>query len=258
MKRLLSKYKTTIKGAGVQNPVPKSTRLKRALILLFSAAFTTTASAELAGDAERGKVIFEQCASCHMVGDEAENMTGPLLNGLFQRPAASVKDFEYSQDILRVGKKGLVWDYDTLGIYLQNPKNLVSQTNMDFAGLKVEQDRADVMAYLRLFSDDPSNIVEASPTAVGTDHDLDPKILELVGDPEYGEYLSSECTTCHKINGDDQGIPSIINWPAEDFVIALQSYKQNYREHPVMQMMAGRLSDEEIASLAAYFENLGE
>lgn len=258
MKRLLSKYKTTIKGAGVQNPAPKFTRLKQAFLLLLAGAPATTASAELVGDAERGKIIFEQCASCHMVGEAAENMTGPLLNGLFQRPAASVKDFEYSQDILRVGKKGLIWDYDTLGIYLQNPKNLVSQTNMDFAGLKVEQDRADVMAYLRLFSDDPSNIVEASPTAVGTDHDLDPKILELVGDPEYGEYLSSECTSCHQLSGNDDGIPDITQWPSEDFAIAMHSYKNNERIHPVMQMMAGRLSDEEIASLAAYFENLGE
>jgi cytochrome c len=36
----------------------------------------------------------------------------------------------------------------------------------------------------------------------------------------------------------------------------MQSYKQKVREHPVMQMMAGRLSDEEIAALAAYFETL--
>jgi cytochrome c len=39
-------------------------------------------------------------------------------------------------------------------------------------------------------------------------------------------------------------------------VIAMHAYKQKIRSHPVMQMMAGRLSDEEIAALAAYFSDL--
>ena len=62
--------------------------------------------------------------------------------------------------------------------------------------------------------------------------------------------------TCHQADGADEGIPSITNWPAEDFVVAMHAYKRQYRPHPVMQMMASRLSDEEIASLAAYFRKL--
>jgi len=235
-----------------------TTGLRAGVFSLALIGFSQAAMAELTGDADRGAVVFKECASCHTVGEAAQNLAGPLLNGLFQRPAASVKDFEYSAGLLRAGKKGLVWDYDTLGTYLENPKKLVSQTNMDFAGLKQEQDRADVMAYLRKFSDDPSNIPEASPTAVGTDHDLDPTILALTGDPEYGEYLSSECTSCHQLSGANDGIPDITEWPAEDFVLAMHSYKTNERIHPVMQMLAGRLSNEEIAALAAYFEKLGE
>ena len=129
---------------------------------------------------------------------------------------------------------------------------------MNFRGLKDADDRADVMAYLRQFSDNPANIPEASPTFVGTDHSVDPEILALQGDPEYGEYLSSECVSCHQIDGADTGIPSITNWPTEDFVVAMHAYKDEKRIHPVMQMMAGRLSAEEIAGLAAYFEKVGE
>jgi len=62
--------------------------------------------------------------------------------------------------------------------------------------------------------------------------------------------------TCHKSDGEDAGIPSITAWPTEDFVIAMHAYKDKLRPHPVMQMMAGRLSNEEIAALAAYFEEL--
>ena len=107
-----------------------------------------------------------------------------------------------------------------------------------------------------VFSDDPANIPEAAPTAIGTDHDLDPDILALQGDPEYGEYLATECLTCHRADGSAEGIPSITRWPEEDFVVAMHAYKEKLRPHPVMQMMAGRLSNEEIAALAAYFKDL--
>ncbi|MCB1355818.1 MAG: c-type cytochrome, partial [Maritimibacter sp.] len=49
---------------------------------------------------------------------------------------------------------------------------------------------------------------------------------------------------------------SIVSWPEEDFVVAMHAYKQELRPHPVMQMMAKRLNDEEIAALAAYFATL--
>ena len=94
---------------------------------------------------------------------------------------------------------------------------------------------------------------EADPTARGTDHGLDHEILSLQGDRDYGAYLSSECTTCHQAEGGNAGIPSIVYWPKEDFVTALHAYKSKQRKHPVMQMIAGRLSNEEIAALAAYF-----
>jgi len=100
------------------------------------------------------------------------------------------------------------------------------------------------------------NIPEASPTAAAVDHTLAPEILAIVGDPAYGEYLSGECTACHQTSGAANGIPSITGWPTEDFVIAMHAYKDEVRPHPVMQMMAGRLSNEEIAALAAYFKDV--
>jgi Cytochrome c553 len=75
------------------------------------------------------------------------------------------------------------------------------------------------------------------------------------GDPEYGEYLSSECKTCHLADGADRGIPSIVGWPEKQFVIVMHAYKNKTRPHNVMQMMAAALSDEDIAALAAYFKD---
>ncbi len=73
-------------------------------------------------------------------------------------------------------------------------------------------------------------------------------------DWEYAEFLAGDCMTCHQADGPERGIPEITNLPKEDFLVAMRAYKNKERSHPVMQMMAGRLSDEEIASLAAFFE----
>jgi cytochrome c len=208
------------------------------------------------GDAERGAEIFRQCAGCHRVGVGAENRIGPHLNRVFGRRAGSLEGFDYSEGIVRMGRDGLVWTLETLDRYIENPRTFVSRTRMNYAGLKDPTDRADVLAYLRDFSDRPSNIPEAEPTARATEYALDPAILALEGDPAYGEYLSGECTTCHQASGAADGIPAVTGWPEEDFVLALHAYKEKIRPHPVMQMIAGRLGNDEIAALAAYFATL--
>jgi cytochrome c len=208
------------------------------------------------GDKEAGAQVFSQCAGCHDIGAGARDRIGPHLNGIFGRRAAAHDGFSYSKSMQRAGDDGLTWTAETLDAYVENPRALVSKTRMSFRGLDDPRDRANLLAYLRSHSDNPSNIPEAEPTARGTDHDLDPEILALVGDAEYGEYLSSECVTCHLADGSAQGIPSITRWETEDFVVAMHAYKVGLRPHPVMQMMAGRLSDEEIAALAAYFKDL--
>ncbi|MFP4043501.1 MAG: c-type cytochrome, partial [Rhodosalinus sp.] len=135
----------------------------------------------------------------------------------------------------------------------ENPRALVSRTRMAYRGMEDAGDRADLLAYLRDFSASPADIPEAEPTAIAREVDLPPEVLAISGDAAYGEYLSAECTTCHRRDGASDGIPSITNWPEDYFVIAMHAYKQKIRPHPVMQMMAARLSDEEIAALAAYF-----
>lgn len=221
-----------------------------ALLVTFGAP---AGAAELTGEPAAGAEVFEICAACHQVGAGAENRIGPQLNGIFGRKAASIQGFSYSDAMIRTGADGLVWDYDQLDVFLDNPKALVSRTKMNFDGLADPQERADVIAFLRSHSASPANIPESAPTARSTLPSVDPAVLAIQGDPAYGEYLSSECSTCHQVDGGDEGIPSITGWPPEDFVAAMHAYKDKHRPHPVMQMLAGRLSNEEIAALAAYF-----
>ena len=222
--------------------------------MAVAALFATAVHSEDIGDADRGGKVFKKCKACHKIGEGAKNGVGPHLNGVFGRAAAGLEEYKYSKSMIRAGVDGLVWTEETLDAFMENPKSLVSKTKMNFKGLKKEADRANLLAYLRRFSDDPANIPEAEPTAHQTI--VAPEVLAIVGDAEYGEYLSSDCMTCHQASGGDDGIPSIVGWPEEDFAVAMHSYKQKLRPHPVMQMMAGRLSNEEIAALAAYFNGL--
>lgn len=226
------------------------------ILLLLSAPALAEQDAVEIGDRDRGASLFQDCAACHQVGSGAEDRVGPHLNGIFGRRAAANDGFAYSEGIRRAARDGLIWDLRRLDAYIENPKALVTGTRMSYDGLKDPAERADVLAYLRGFSDNPSDIPEAQPTARAREVELSAETLAIVGDAEYGEYLSSECTGCHQRDGSAEGIPSITYWPTEDFTVAMHAYKQKIRPHPVMQMMAGRLSDEEIAALAFYFNSL--
>jgi cytochrome c len=228
----------------------------RAAVLAMVLLAVPAGAAELGDPAEGARLFTRECAACHQVGDGARDRVGPHLNRVFGRRAAAHDGFNYSRSIQRMGADGLTWDLDTIDAYIENPKSLVSGTRMNYRGLRDPALRGHLIAYLRAYSDSPQNIPEAVPTARPTIPDLAPEVLAIEGDAEWGEYLSSECMTCHKRDGADEGIPSITTWPAEDFVLAMHAYKQRLRPHPVMQMMAGRLSDDEIAALAAYFEAL--
>lgn len=73
-------------------------------------------------------------------------------------------------------------------------------------------------------------------------------------DAELGRYLSSECMTCHGAVKTDGTIPNIFGLNQGRFAEALRAYRAKTLPNPIMQTIAGRLNDEDIAALALYFE----
>lgn len=74
------------------------------------------------------------------------------------------------------------------------------------------------------------------------------------GDPALGQYLSATCVACHQAGGRQQGgIPAIAGHPADQFIAMMLAYKTGQRENDVMRTIAGRLAQEEIEALAAYY-----
>jgi cytochrome c len=81
--------------------------------------------------------------------------------------------------------------------------------------------------------------------------------LSIEGDPAYGEYLATECVTCH--NGKPSAgtaIPTIAGREPKEIIVALYEYKGKQRPNQTMQMVATALGDAEIAALAAYLSQL--
>lgn len=223
-------------------------------VLLGGLAFAgSSLHAETAiGDSEAGARLFKKCQACHKVGEGARNGVGPHLNDVIGRAAGGTDGFRYTESMQAKGEEGLIWNPQTLDTFLTDPRGEVPGTRMSISGIKDAQDRADLIAFLAQFSAE----IEAPMIEAAGGFEVAPEILAIEGDPAYGEYLSGECIACHSATGADTGIPSITAWPADDFVTALHAYKEGAREHPVMQMVTGRLSPEEIAALAAYFAGL--
>lgn len=118
-------------------------------------ALTTFAGPSQAdGDVGAGEKVFKKCAACHTVGDGAKHKVGPELNDVFGRTAGSAEGYKYSNPMIEAGEGGLVWDADSLTTYLSNPKAMVKGTKMAFAGLKKDDEIANVLAYLKTFSQD--------------------------------------------------------------------------------------------------------
>ncbi|AHM04591.1 Sulfite dehydrogenase cytochrome subunit SoxD [Roseibacterium elongatum DSM 19469] len=220
-------------------------------IVLLTAGMGSPALAE--GDPERGRELYRPCAACHMIGDGAINRIGPHLNGIVGRPAGVAMDYRYSEALIDAASEGLVWTAAELDRFLAEPNDYIAGLRMVFRGIHNEQDRDDLIAYLRAEGGTPDPVFANATAVLLAPSDEVLGILRIQGDAYYGEYLSAECTACHRPEGGDD-IPSIAGLAPLDFIDGLVAYRSGERDHQVMQTITARLGDEEIAALAAYFE----
>ena len=126
--------------------------MSKAFWIAATALAVAASPAARAQDAENGETVFRQCRACHQVGPGAKNLVGPQLNGIIGRKAGTVDGFNYSQANKDAGAKGLVWTEEILLKYLENPLTFMPGTKMAYAGLKDEDARKDLIAYLKKFS----------------------------------------------------------------------------------------------------------
>jgi sulfide dehydrogenase cytochrome subunit len=80
----------------------------------------------------------------------------------------------------------------------------------------------------------------------------------FAADNNQGAQLAATCATCHRLDGQDRGIPSIVGLSEDQFVTVMGAFKSGERSGPIMRTVARSLSNEEIASLARYFASRGK
>ncbi len=112
------------------------------VIMAIAALLPRSACAQ---SADAGQPVFKQaCAVCHDTV-AGKNRIGPSLFGIVGREAGSVPNFHYSDGNR---KSGLMWSVATLDKYLINPHAMIPATTMSYAGVKDDQKRHDLIAYL--------------------------------------------------------------------------------------------------------------
>jgi len=101
-----------------------------------------------------GEKAFRACRACHKVGEGAKNGTGPVLNGVVGHPAGMVDGFKYSKAMKKQADGGLVWTPEQLDAFIADPRGFLKGTRMAYGGMKDDDQRAALIAYLATFSED--------------------------------------------------------------------------------------------------------
>lgn len=118
---------------------------------------------QLAELVARGERVHAQCVACHTFESGAANGIGPNLHDAFGRAVGSHAGYAYSE---AMAGHGGAWDYLALNDFLRSPAAAVSGTKMAFAGLRNEQDRVAMIAYLRSISPNQLPLPAALPEVV--------------------------------------------------------------------------------------------
>jgi cytochrome c len=112
---------------------------------LTGALIAVPANAQTA-NTNRGQRAFGACAACHSL-EPNRNMTGPSLAELWNRKAGGLASFHRYSPALQ--SSGIVWNDKTLDEWLKDPQHLVPGNTMTFQGIGNDQQRADLLAFLK-------------------------------------------------------------------------------------------------------------
>ncbi len=115
-------------------------------VALAGGAVTAHADGDVAAGA---KVFKSSCVRCHTIDEGGKNKVGPNLFGVFGATAGTrVASFAKRHSKAMKGS-GVVWDEKSLDGFLENPRKFMAKNRMTFPGVKKEEDRENLIAYLK-------------------------------------------------------------------------------------------------------------
>ena len=117
-------------------------------LAIACALLAGSAASALAQDLAAGETSFKKCLPRHRVGEDAKNLVGPVLNGLEGRKSGTIESYNYTE---ANKNSGITWDEKTFAEYITDPRAKIPGTKMVFAGIKSENERNALWAYLKQF-----------------------------------------------------------------------------------------------------------
>lgn len=96
-------------------------------------------------DPERGEQQAMLCMACHSLGAGGKTMIGPNLYGFFGSKVGSRADFSYTAAL---NEADFYWTPRALDAWLEQPAKFLPGNMMSFPGVREQQDRDDLIAYL--------------------------------------------------------------------------------------------------------------
>ncbi|MGP1256942.1 MAG: c-type cytochrome [Kiloniellales bacterium] len=164
-----------VMGGGAEAAAPAGEESSEAAGDLQEAAAGATGDAEPAGDTtaadsgalgiiERiaaadpadGQRAVRACAACHSFEEGGANRVGPNLWDTVGASVAHIEGFNYSNVFQEKHDAGEIWTYEALWAFLKNPREWAPGNRMTYAGVRNEDDKAAIIAYMRSLSNDPA------------------------------------------------------------------------------------------------------
>lgn len=122
---------------------------------------TVLPTANLQAGADQSK----KCLSCHTFTPGGANGTGPNLYGVVGNRPASHPGFAYSNAMVEHASAAPAWTYEELDAFIKAPAAHIPGTKMTFVGIKNQQDRINLIAWLRAQDSSPAPIPPPNPAA---------------------------------------------------------------------------------------------
>ena len=122
----------------------------RTLVLAAVATGTMLPGSADAVDVKKGKKVYRKCVACHSIKKGARHKIGPNLFGIVDSPSGNALGYTYSKAMKMAN---LTWDEGNLDRFIKNPKKLIKKTKMSFAGIRSNEQRANLIAYLKTLTD---------------------------------------------------------------------------------------------------------
>jgi len=139
-KAAMIKQSTPVEAAPAPVPAPAS---------VVADPVAPVEGATASGNVTKGAKLFKaKCAQCHTTEPMGSSKQGPALHGVIGRTAGAISGFQYSGAL--EGSK-ITWNDEALSQFMINPKKYVPGTKMVFAGLKKENERNDIIAFIKDF-----------------------------------------------------------------------------------------------------------